>query len=196
MQVFCTNIHGFNASVCEFETRLLLAKFGFAATLLLRNLVSVQHCKTFTQWFRNTFIHKSWIRNKVLLRDQAPPTKVLCVHQQKSCFEFKFFQSKSWSETKFLKKSLASKPNCAKNCLVSNSKCLNESLALKLKLWTKVLLRNQTPPTKLWFRIQNVWMKVLKWNSQGLLRNQTLPTKALFRIQNVWIKVVDWNKNS
>ena len=133
---------------------------------------------------------KLW--RKVLLRNQTPPTKVLfrienvsikvliwnnrqkacCenkLSQQKLCFKFNFFELKSCCDTKFLKKSLASKPNCAKKSLVSNSKCLNQSLELKLNFQRKVLLWNQTVPTKALFWIQNdfkIESLALKWNLQ------------------------------
>ena len=65
------------------------------------------------------------------------------------------------------------------------------SVARKLNFSIKVLLQNQTLPTKALFRIH----KHLHWNheclykrlalkpTKFLLRNQTGPTKALFRIQ-------------
>ena len=123
------------------------------------------------------------LSRKFLLQNQTPPTKVLfriqnvwmkvliwnnrqkacCenkLFQQKLCFKFKIFELKSWCETKIFKKSLASKPNCAKKCLVSNSKCLNRSLELKINFQRKIVLWNQTVPTKVLFWIQNVFKKV------------------------------------
>ena len=104
----------------------------------------------------------------------------------------------------FVEKSVAGKPNFNKS-FVLNSKCLNESLALKLNLWRRVLLVNQTAPTKTSFQIQNLWIKVLLCNQisreillrwMGVSVSRTVPRHTTTSFKNFvfkMLKVLLWD---
>ena len=55
------------------------------------------------------------------------------------------------------------------------------SVALKLNFSIKVLLQNQTVPTKALFRIQNVCMRDLHWNHKRLALKPNFSVKILLR---------------
>ena len=127
-------------SETEFLNKSLAAKPNSTNKILVSN----------SKCLNESLALKINFQRKVVLLHQIVPTKTF--------FRIQMFVWKTCIETN---KILTAKPNWPNKSLVSNSNCLNECLEVKPNFSTKVLLLNQTPPTKSLFQIQNVWMKVL-----------------------------------
>ena len=129
----------------------LALKPNFSVKILLRKCVNKSRASN--SKCLNEIVEAKPKFSTELLRRQTPPTKSLFRIQNvgmKDLHWNQISQQNSYCETKLCQQSL-----------ISNWKCLNECLEVKTNFSTKVLLLNQTPPTKSLFRIQNVWMKVL-----------------------------------